>query len=40
MNGETLNASERRWFVYFRIYGPEHPAFDSTWQLPDFTRVD
>ena len=28
------------WFVYFRIYGPEQPAFDSTWQLPDFTRVD
>jgi hypothetical protein len=24
------------WFVYFRIYGPERPAFDGTWQLPDF----
>ena len=24
------------WFVYFRIYGPEAPAFDGTWQLPDF----
>jgi len=24
------------WFVYFRIYGPEQPAFDGTWQLPDF----
>jgi len=24
------------WFVYFRIYGPETPAFDGTWQLPDF----
>jgi hypothetical protein len=24
------------WFVYFRIYGPEEPAFDGTWQLPDF----
>jgi hypothetical protein len=24
------------WFVYFRIYGPEAAAFDSTWQLPDF----
>ncbi len=23
-------------FVYFRIYGPEQPAFDGTWQLPDF----
>ena len=24
------------WFVYFRIYGPGAPAFDGTWQLPDF----
>ena len=24
------------WFVYFRIYGPEGPAFDGSWQLPDF----
>ena len=24
------------WFVYFRIYGPEEPAFDGTWQLLDF----
>jgi hypothetical protein len=24
------------WFVFFRIYGPEAPAFDGTWQLPDF----
>src|SRR5580765_1987967 len=22
------------WFVYFRIYGPEPPAFDGTWRLP------
>jgi hypothetical protein len=31
------------WFVYFRIYGPEGPAFDGSWQLPDFqawTRED
>jgi hypothetical protein len=26
------------WFVYFRIYGPDAPAFDGTWQLPDFER--
>ncbi|MFB7873850.1 DUF1214 domain-containing protein [Nocardia sp. NPDC056064] len=26
------------WFAYFRIYGPEGPAFDGTWQLPDFRR--
>ena len=24
------------WFVYFRIYGPDTPAFDGTWKLPDF----
>ena len=28
------------WFVYFRIYGPEEPAFDGTWQLPDFQALD
>ncbi len=27
------------WFVYFRIYGPDAPAFDGTWSLPDFQRV-
>ena len=27
------------WFVYFRIYGPEPPAFDGSWQLPDFDKV-
>jgi hypothetical protein len=30
----------RGWFVYFRIYGPEQPAFDGSWQLPDFQAVD
>jgi hypothetical protein len=24
------------WFVYFRIYGPEHPAFDGSWKPGDF----
>jgi hypothetical protein len=23
-------------FVYFRIYGSDTPAFDGSWQLPDF----
>ena len=27
------------WFVYFRIYGPDEPAFDGTWRLPDFQPV-
>jgi hypothetical protein len=29
----------RGWFVYFRIYSPDVPAFDSSWQLPDFEPV-
>jgi hypothetical protein len=29
----------RGWFVYFRIYGPDTPAFDGSWQLPDFERL-
>jgi hypothetical protein len=24
------------WFVYFRIYGPEQPAFDGSWKPGDF----
>jgi hypothetical protein len=27
------------WFVYFRIYGPEAPAFDGTWKPGDFVEV-
>ena len=27
------------WFVYFRIYGPDTPPFDGSWQLPDFERL-
>ena len=29
----------RGWFVYFRIYGPEAPAFDGSWKPGDFERV-
>ena len=28
------------WFAYLRIYGPEAPAFDGTWRLPDFEPID
>ncbi|MBM5595634.1 DUF1254 domain-containing protein [Listeria seeligeri] len=28
------------WFVYFRIYGPEKPAFDNSWELADFEKAD
>jgi hypothetical protein len=27
------------WFVYFRIYGPEQPAFDGSWKPDDFEEV-
>ncbi len=27
------------WFVYFRIYGPQGPAFNGDWALPDFQQV-
>jgi hypothetical protein len=30
---------EAGWFVYFRIYGPTEPAFDGSWQLPDFQPI-
>jgi len=27
------------WFVYFRIYGPEAPAFDGSWKPGDFEMI-
>jgi hypothetical protein len=27
------------WFVYFRIYGPEEPAFNKTWKLNNIVEV-
>jgi hypothetical protein len=27
------------WFAYFRIYGPERPAFDGSWKPGDFETV-
>ncbi len=29
----------RGWFAYFRIYGPQQPAFDGSWRPGDFTQV-
>jgi hypothetical protein len=29
----------RGWFVYFRIYGPQRPAFDGSWKPGDFEEV-
>ena len=28
------------WFVYFRIYGPEEPAFNGSWKPGDFEEVN
>lgn len=30
---------DKGWFTYFRIYGPEQPAFDGAWKLGDFEEV-
>jgi hypothetical protein len=27
------------WFVYFRIYGPQQPAFDGSWKPGDFEEL-
>ena len=29
----------RGWFMYFRIYGPDKPAFDGSWKPGDFERL-
>jgi hypothetical protein len=29
----------RGWFVYFRLYGPEGPAYDGSWKPGDFEAV-
>jgi len=31
--------SGKGWFTYFRIYGPESPAFDGSWKPGDFEEV-
>jgi hypothetical protein len=30
---------DQGWFTYFRIYGPEEPAFDGSWKPDDFDKV-
>jgi hypothetical protein len=38
--GEWIKTSPGKgWFVYFRIYGPEQPAFDGSWKPGDFEAV-
>jgi hypothetical protein len=29
----------RGWFAYFRLYGPESPAFDQSWKPGDFVAI-
>jgi hypothetical protein len=39
--GEWIKTSPGKgWFVYFRIYGPEPPAFDGSWKPGDFEAVN
>ena len=38
--GQWIQTSPGRgWFVYFRIYGPEAPAFDGSWKPGDFEEM-
>lgn len=30
---------DKGWFTYFRIYGPEGPAFDGSWKPGDFEKI-
>jgi hypothetical protein len=30
---------KKGWFTYFRVYGPEAPAFDGSWKPGDFEKV-
>ena len=32
-------APGKGWFAYFRIYGPQGPAFDGTWMPRHFVEV-
>lgn len=32
-------SADGKFEVLFRLYGPEKPLFDKTWQLPDIEKV-
>lgn len=39
-DGQWIKTNPSRgWFVYFRLYGPEGPAFDGSWKPGDFEVV-
>jgi len=29
----------KRWFPWFRFYGPEKPLFEKSWMMPDIEKV-
>lgn len=31
---------DKGWFTYFRVYGPDAPAFDGSWKPGDLGRID
>jgi len=33
-------SADGKFEVLFRLYGPEKPLFDKTWQLPDIEKID
>jgi hypothetical protein len=39
-DGWIKTIPEQGWFTYFRIYGPEEPAFDGSWKPGDFEQID
>ena len=36
---ETNQEAQKRWFSYFRLYGPTQPYFDRSWTLSDFELI-
>jgi len=38
-NNWVTTAKGGRWFVAFRLYGPDKPFFEKAWKLPDIERL-
>ena len=38
-NNWVTTAKGGRWFVAFRLYGPDKPFFEKAWKVPDIERV-
>jgi hypothetical protein len=30
---------DKKWFPWFRVYGPEKANMDKSWKLPDIVKV-